>query len=52
MTRAGLSDVPETLARYDPAGGPASLLAALRGQTGSGHTTNLTVVDADGTRAS
>ena len=38
----------ETLARYDPAGWPASLLAALRPQAGNGHTTNLSVVDAEG----
>jgi gamma-glutamyltranspeptidase/glutathione hydrolase len=48
VTRSGLSDVPETLARYDPAGWPTSLLEALLPQTGSGHTTNLTVVDASG----
>ena len=48
VTRAGLSDVPETLARYDPSGWPASLLTVLRPQTGNGHTTNLSVVDAEG----
>jgi gamma-glutamyltranspeptidase/glutathione hydrolase len=48
VTRAGLSDVPETLARYDPEGWPASLLDALRPQPGAGHTTNLTAVDSDG----
>ena len=48
-TRAGLSGVPETLARFDPSGGDAALLAALDdGASGAGHTTNLTVVDADG----
>jgi len=48
-TRAGLSGVPETLARFDPSGGDAALLAALDGgATGPGHTTNLTVIDADG----
>jgi gamma-glutamyltranspeptidase/glutathione hydrolase len=49
LTRAGLSGVPDTLARFDPAGGPAALLAALE-QTAvpDGHTTNLTVVDAEG----
>jgi len=48
-TRAGLSGVPETLARFDPSGGDAALLAALDdGPSGAGHTTNLTVVDADG----
>ncbi len=46
VTRAGLSDVPETLARFDPASAPGSLLAALLPQSGDGHTTNLTVVDA------
>ena len=49
LTRRGLSGVPETLARYDPAGGPPALLAALdAGSVPDGHTTNLTVVDADG----
>jgi gamma-glutamyltranspeptidase/glutathione hydrolase len=48
VTRAGLSHVPETLARYDPTGWPGSLLAALRPLAGNGHTTNLTIVDADG----
>jgi gamma-glutamyltranspeptidase / glutathione hydrolase len=48
VTRAGLSDVPETLARYDPAGWPSSLLEALLPQPGNGHTTNLTVVDGEG----
>jgi len=49
LTRAGLSGVPDTLAHFDPAGGPAALLAALE-QTAvpDGHTTNLTVVDAEG----
>ena len=49
LTRTGLSGVPETLAHFDPAGGPAALLAALE-QTAvpDGHTTNLTVVDAEG----
>ncbi|MGN6797826.1 MAG: gamma-glutamyltransferase [Gaiellaceae bacterium] len=48
-TRAGLSGVPETLARFDPSGGDEALLAALDdAATGAGHTTNLTVVDADG----
>ena len=46
----GLSGVPETLARYDPAGWPGALLAALGAAGGDGHTTNLTVVDADGQR--
>lgn len=48
VTRAGLSDVPGTLARYDPTGWPDSLLAALRPLGGNGHTTNLTIVDAEG----
>ena len=49
LTRRGLSGVPETLARFDPAGGPSALLAALdAAPTLDGHTTNLTVVDADG----
>jgi gamma-glutamyltranspeptidase/glutathione hydrolase len=49
LTRRGLSGVPETLERFDPAGGPAALLAALDATpTMDGHTTNLTVVDADG----
>jgi gamma-glutamyltranspeptidase/glutathione hydrolase len=48
-TRSGLSGVPETVARFDPAGGDTALLAALDdGTHGAGHTTNLTVVDADG----
>ena len=48
-TRAGLSGMPETLARFDPSGGDASLLAALDdGAGGAGHTTNVTVVDAQG----
>jgi gamma-glutamyltranspeptidase/glutathione hydrolase len=49
LTRRGLSGVPETLARFDPAGGPSALLAALDAvPVLDGHTTNLTVVDADG----
>ena len=49
LTRGGLSGVPETLARFDPAGGEDALLAALQGDAGpDGHTTNLTVVDGDG----
>ncbi len=48
LTRGGLSGVPEALARLEP-GGPASLLAALeQPRRPDGHTTNLTVVDADG----
>ena len=49
LTRAGLSGLPETLARFDPAGGADALLDALeRGRTVDGHTTNLTVIDAEG----
>ena len=48
FTRAGLSGVPEALGRLDPAGGPDALLAVLEAPTPDGHTTNLTVVDADG----
>jgi gamma-glutamyltranspeptidase/glutathione hydrolase len=49
LTRRGLSGVPETLVRFNPAGGPAALLAALEtARSMDGHTTNLTVVDADG----
>jgi gamma-glutamyltranspeptidase / glutathione hydrolase len=48
FTRGDLAGVPETLARYDPAGGPAALLAALEPADGPGHTTNLTVVDREG----
>jgi gamma-glutamyltranspeptidase/glutathione hydrolase len=49
LTRRGLSGVPETLARFDPAGGPSALLAALDTvPTMDGHTTNLTVVDTEG----
>jgi gamma-glutamyltranspeptidase / glutathione hydrolase len=48
-TRAGLSGVPETLERFDPSGGDVALLAAIDdGRSGAGHTTNLTIVDADG----
>jgi gamma-glutamyltranspeptidase / glutathione hydrolase len=48
-TRAGLSGVPETLARLGPSGGDSALLAAIDdGAAGAGHTTNLTVVDRDG----
>src|SRR5205823_1674740 len=49
LTRSGLSGVPEMLARFDPAGGDRALLAAVDGDpTNAGHTTNLTVVDRDG----
>jgi gamma-glutamyltranspeptidase/glutathione hydrolase len=47
-TRDGLSRLPETLARFDPAGGDEALLSALDGGRGGGHTTNLSVVDAEG----
>jgi gamma-glutamyltranspeptidase / glutathione hydrolase len=41
--------VPETLERFDPSGGDVALLAAIDdGRSGAGHTTNLTIVDADG----
>jgi gamma-glutamyltranspeptidase/glutathione hydrolase len=48
LTRGGLSEVPETLGRFDPGGGPAALLAALEPAAGGGHTTNLSVVDSEG----
>jgi len=49
LTRGGLSGLTETLARFDPAGGPDAFLAALGGEAaGGGHTTNTTVVDAEG----
>lgn len=49
LTRAGLSGVPATLARLDPAGGPRALLSALEAVTGpDGHTTNLCAVDSLG----
>jgi gamma-glutamyltranspeptidase/glutathione hydrolase len=49
LTRRGLSGVPETLPRFDPGGGPSALLPALEAVPSmDGHTTNLTVVDADG----
>jgi gamma-glutamyltranspeptidase / glutathione hydrolase len=47
-TREGLSGVPQTLERFDPAGGDDALLAALDPAADVGHTTNLTVVDRDG----
>ena len=47
--RGGLAGVAETLERLDPAGGDQALLDALQGAPVlGGHTTNLTVVDADG----
>jgi gamma-glutamyltranspeptidase / glutathione hydrolase len=48
LSRDGLASIPETLARFDPAGGPPALLAALDPADGAGHTTNITVVDGDG----
>jgi gamma-glutamyltranspeptidase/glutathione hydrolase len=48
LTRSGLSDVPETLTRFDPAGGPSALLAALEPVAGPGHTTNVAAADAEG----
>jgi gamma-glutamyltranspeptidase / glutathione hydrolase len=49
LTRGGLSGIPVTLARFDPAGGPAALLTALESDGApDGHTTNLTVVDREG----
>ena len=54
LTRAGLSGVPATLARLRPLRGlaepdrVAALLEALAGPVPDGHTTNLTVVDAEG----
>jgi gamma-glutamyltranspeptidase / glutathione hydrolase len=54
LTRAGLSGVPETLGRISRLRGLTetervhALLGALEGTGPDGHTTNLTVVDADG----
>jgi gamma-glutamyltranspeptidase / glutathione hydrolase len=54
LTRAGLSGVPETLARLprlagrSPTERTVALAAALDGRDGSGDTTNLVAVDADG----
>jgi gamma-glutamyltranspeptidase/glutathione hydrolase len=54
LTRAGLSDVPDTLRRLPPLRGlsPAdrtlALLAALEPPTPDGHTTNVAVVDGRG----
>jgi gamma-glutamyltranspeptidase / glutathione hydrolase len=49
LTRAGLSGVPEALDDLDPAGGEEALLTVLDRPAGvDGHTTNLTVVDAEG----
>jgi gamma-glutamyltranspeptidase/glutathione hydrolase len=49
LTRGGLSGLPDTLSRYDPSGGADALLAALDlPATADGHTTNISVVDAEG----
>ena len=49
LTRGGLAGVAETIARLAAGGGPAALLAALDGADDvHGDTTNLCVVDADG----
>ena len=54
LTRAGLSGVPETLARLPRLRGLGAtervqaLLGALEGPVGEGHTTNLVAADADG----
>ncbi len=49
LTRAGLSGVPETLARLEPARGAEGLLAALEEPVPiDGHTTNISALDADG----
>ena len=48
LTRDGLLSVATALSRFDPAGGPAALMAALEPADGTGHTTNITVVDRDG----
>lgn len=49
LTRGGLSGIPETLARLRPGGGARALLHALdKGAARGTHTTNLCVVDADG----
>jgi gamma-glutamyltranspeptidase / glutathione hydrolase len=45
LTRGGLSDMPETLARLRPGGGARALLEALEPRRGAGHTTNLVAVD-------
>jgi gamma-glutamyltranspeptidase/glutathione hydrolase len=48
-TRAGLSGVPQALARLDPAGGPDALLAVLDEPVlVDGHTTNIVAVDSEG----
>ena len=49
-TRSGLSGVPEAISGLDRHAGADGLLAALEGraQRGGSHTTNITVVDAEG----
>ena len=48
-TRGGLSGLPRLFEALDPAGGADALLESLERDHGiDGHTTNLTVVDADG----
>jgi gamma-glutamyltranspeptidase / glutathione hydrolase len=48
-TRGGLSGIAETLARFDPAGGEQALLDALEStRVPDGHTTNLSVLDDEG----
>ena len=49
LTRGGLSGVPQTLGRLDPAGGADALLAALDEPVLiDGHTTNIVAVDSEG----
>jgi gamma-glutamyltranspeptidase/glutathione hydrolase len=49
QTRGGLSGIPESLGRLDPAGGADALLTVLEDPVPvDGHTTNISVVDADG----
>jgi gamma-glutamyltranspeptidase/glutathione hydrolase len=54
LTRSGLSGVPATLSRLPPLRGVSprdrvlALVDSLAGSSGAGHTTNLTVVDAEG----
>ena len=49
LTRGGLSGVPEALTRLDPTTGADGLLAVLDEPVAvDGHTTNLSVIDADG----
>ncbi len=49
LTRGGLSGVPQTLGRLDPAGGADALLTALDEPVLiDGHTTNIVAVDSEG----